>query len=454
MAGIQILTLVFLLAAAYVENIQVAQICEEKEKIKLGKSLFMECVDKSWVPRGKAIETKEKSRKKNPGAPPCEDSVSADQCQADRGHCNQFTEAGQEMDRVCPGTCESCDGCRCQDSSQWHQYCPYWSQYCDDSGVLGTWMTTNCRKSCNKCKCNCCSYKGKSHKLGERILLPDKCGELVCEEGLRAEDSPLLPGAVHHNVSHPEEVTLVFRSLHQGGDCCMLDNNTMVAEGWAGELVHNGSSFQGMCCHGVLSMPIKDINLRKLRDSTTTIATTTTTTTTTTITTPPGSKLYYEEDGAKFYGIPVAEGTTLREGVVADTCEAVGMRAVCNAASGCNYHSARCQVVDFEASCGNAMLGLAKKLCGGSTNPRNCPEINGLFNDMKGWLGECGVVDGSWCVQGRSHTSGNPSVYYAYCVKGYTKDKRSYKQKNGMVKEAAANFDLATDRQTDGEAKS
>ena len=68
----------------------------------------MECVDKSWVPRGKAIETKENSRKKNPGAPPCEDSVSVDQCQADRGHCNQFTEAGQEMQRVCPGTCGKC----------------------------------------------------------------------------------------------------------------------------------------------------------------------------------------------------------------------------------------------------------------------------------------------------------------------------------------------------------
>ena len=114
--------------------------------------------------------------------------------------------------------------------------------------VLGTWMTKNCRKSCNKCKCNCCSYKvsqsqsqyqsqspilfkGKSHKLGEKILLPDKCGELVCEESLVAPPSPLLDGAVQHNVSHPEEVTLVFRSLHTGADCCVLDNGTMVAEG-------------------------------------------------------------------------------------------------------------------------------------------------------------------------------------------------------------------------------
>jgi len=255
MAGIQILTLVFLLAAAYTENIQVATVCVKGEKVKLEKGLSMKCKDdNTWE-----AEIKRNSRKKNPGAPPCEDSASADQCQADRGHCNQFTEAGQELERTCPGTCESCDGCRCQDSSQWHQYCPYWSQYCDDSGVLGTWMTTNCRKSCNKCKCNCCSYKGKSHKLGEKILLPDKCGELVCEESLVAPPSPLLAGAVQHNVSHPEEVTLVFRSLHTGADCCVLDNGTMVAEGWNGKVVHNGSSLQGICCHGVLSTPIQDI---------------------------------------------------------------------------------------------------------------------------------------------------------------------------------------------------
>ena len=25
--------------------------------------------------------------------------------------------------------------------------------------VLGIWMGDNCKKTCNKCKCNCCSYK-------------------------------------------------------------------------------------------------------------------------------------------------------------------------------------------------------------------------------------------------------------------------------------------------------
>ena len=60
------------------------------------------------------------------------------------------------------------------------------------------------------------------HGLNEHIPLPEKCGELVCEEGLVAEESPLLAGAAHHNVSHPEELTLVFRSLFPGSECCLL----------------------------------------------------------------------------------------------------------------------------------------------------------------------------------------------------------------------------------------
>ena len=39
------------------------------------------------------------------GPPECEDSVSGDQCQEDRGQCNQFTEAGQKMEVMYCGTC-------------------------------------------------------------------------------------------------------------------------------------------------------------------------------------------------------------------------------------------------------------------------------------------------------------------------------------------------------------
>jgi len=238
-----------------------AKVCKKKEILKLTKSLSMVCKRRQWVP---------KIRRAGPGAPPCEDnpSMANNTCPADRGHCKQFTERGEEMDRDCPGTCESCDGCRCQDNPQWHKYCPYWTQYCLNPGTLGTWMTANCRKTCGKCRCKCCSYKGKQHGLGARILLPEKCGELVCEQGLVAGSSPLLPGAATHSISHPDELTLNFRSLHNGADCCVLPGDarlgngstvaggSMVEEGWNGLLQRNGLTIPTTCCHGTLSVPL------------------------------------------------------------------------------------------------------------------------------------------------------------------------------------------------------
>merc|ERR1711892_763091 len=123
----------------------------------------------------------------------------------------------------------------------------------------------------------------------------------------------------------------------------------------------------------------------------------------------PGSKLYLEENGRKFYGVPIADGTTLVEGAVADTCDAAGMRAVCVGDSSCERSSARCQVVDFEVAvhrCGNAMWGLSKKLCSGKY-PRDCPQMDGLFNYMKGYsdYGDVGVVSGKWYALGKDYTS-------------------------------------------------
>jgi len=344
----------------------------------------------SWVPRGKNL--RDRSGKK-PGGPPCQDSASQDQCLADRGHCNQFTEAGSEMERVCPGTCDSCDRCRCQDSAQWHKYCPYWAGYCSSLGVLGEWMITNCRKTCGKCKCKCCSYQGKSHKLGEIIPLPEKCGELVCEEGLIAESSPLLAGAVAHNVSHPDELTLVFRSVHAGADCCVLDNNTMVEEGWSGEVDLNGSSIPGICCRGVLSTPIK------------------------TPRTIVKGVLMYEESGYKYYKVPVAHGTRMNVGVVTETCEAHGMKSVCLQA-GCKHNSDGCRVTPLSIQCANPMIGLSIKICDGKT-PRSCPSMDGMFPDHKGTYygqGACGTLSGKWCAAGRDAVSSEAKQLYAYCV--------------------------------------
>ena len=80
---------------------QVAQeTCEKGEKVTLTDELSMVCRKAGWTP-------KQKQDRAKPGAPPCEDSIGEDQCQADRGHCLQYTDKGQEMDRTCPGTCGS-----------------------------------------------------------------------------------------------------------------------------------------------------------------------------------------------------------------------------------------------------------------------------------------------------------------------------------------------------------
>ena len=125
-----------------------------------------------------------------------------------------------------------------------------------------------------------------------------------------------------------------------------------------------------------------------------------------------------------YYGIPVAVGKRLTEGVVADTCEAAGMRAVCAGNSECQYSNKRCKVVTIEQSkvceANASMTGLAKRVCGEGKLPKDCPELNGLFVYMHGWEGgECGVVDGQQCVDGSSYISGNPDMYYAYCVTDY-----------------------------------
>ena len=62
-------------------------------------------------------------------------------------------------------------------------------------------------------------------------MLPKQCGVLECQESIVADSSPLLPGATKHKVSHPEELTLNFISLHEGADCCVLPDNSKRADG-------------------------------------------------------------------------------------------------------------------------------------------------------------------------------------------------------------------------------
>ena len=90
-------------------------------------------------------------------------------------------------------------------------------------------------------------YQGKKHNLGDRILLPGQCSELVCVEGLAAGESNLLTGAALHIITHPEELTLELVTVHEGSNCCLLSadaevegstlmNGIMVQEGESTEL--------------------------------------------------------------------------------------------------------------------------------------------------------------------------------------------------------------------------
>ena len=81
---------------------------------------------------------------------------------------------------------------------------------------------------------------------------------------------------------------------------------------------------------------------------------------------------------------------------MADTCEGVGMRAVCNGDYTCHWSSGRCQVVELESDhCGMPMRGISLELCS-EEYPSNCPQLEGLFNYLNGYY-ECGIVRGSYC---------------------------------------------------------
>ena len=129
-------------------------------------------------------------------------------------------------------------------------------------------------------------------------------------------------------------------------------------------------------------------------------------------------ELLYESAGVRYYKVPVPHGTRLVTGAVADTCEKNGMKAVCNGESlaSCSYTSARCRVTPLSAVCGDQMYTLSKLICNG-TQPDQCPQMEGMFADMRDWHGsECGAVGGQWCVQGKTFMSSAGTPAYAYCA--------------------------------------
>ena len=124
--------------------------------------------------------------------------------------------------------------------------------------------------------------------------------------------------------------------------------------------------------------------------------------------------LLYANGGYDYYRVPILSGTRLLEGVVADTCKAAGMEAVCAGPSSCKYTSSRCLVTPLSMDC-SALRPIAGRICH-VVDPRQCKEMDGLFSYMNDYYyGEAGAVGGTWLAGGKSYVSGE-KTFYAYCV--------------------------------------
>ena len=112
------------------------------------------------------------------------------------------------------------------------------------------------------------------------------------------------------------------------------------------------------------------------------------------------------------------------------------MDAVCSGDHNCQYYDREmCIVTPLSQDCSSPMqefqkskfpfhkqsilgrLALKDVLCN-KQDVKYCDPMEGLFNYMKDWLGECGIVDGEWCAHGNDFVAGSSpaDTYYGYCA--------------------------------------
>ena len=64
-----------------------------------------------------------------------------------------------------------------------------------------------------------------------------------------------------------------------------------------------------------------------------------------------------------------------------------------------------------------AHIFFLKALCGSHGDPRKCPALWGAFFHMPARSsGECGVKNGTWCLQGKDSAGSPGNDYYAVCA--------------------------------------
>ena len=81
---------------------------------------------------------------------------------------------------------------------------------------------------------------------------------------------------------------------------------------------------------------------------------------------------------------------------------------------------------------------LLKALCAGVTDPKNCPDLWGVFSYMPDRTsGECGIQNGTWCLDGKNTIASSGNTYYALCADaiGETQHFQYFEEKErGSVK--------------------
>jgi len=140
-------------------------------------------------------------------------------------------------------------------------------------------------------------------------------------------------------------------------------------------------------------------------------------------------KLLHQDSEFEYFKVAVSNGTRLLGGKVSETCEEVGMKAVCSGGESCKYTNLdKCVVTPLSTDCNNPMYPLSKLLCNGE-KPRKCDEFEGVFSFMHNWYGgECGRVGYDWCANGDDfvagtlesgpgRSQGQVETYYGYCAK-------------------------------------
>ena len=126
-------------------------------------------------------------------------------------------------------------------------------------------------------------------------------------------------------------------------------------------------------------------------------------------------KVLYSNSDMTYVKVPVRKGKRLNKNAVPQTCEIVGLRAVCPGPTSCANNSDKCLVTPLSTNCDSPMAPLSQQLCN-KTNPVKCNPLEGVFSYMANFDGECGNVKGRHCAPGRKFVSGSPDEYFAYCV--------------------------------------